>query len=206
MITIQNQTERVIVVYNDAFSAEIPIGETVTLEKEQLGDTGKLFCRYFSDRGEEIIRDFGFKQNEIWSRHRLTLHYENISAFRMVTAFDLQDGQTVTVKDSVVRLQPYPFKTVHLYKPTQMEKKKGCREEYFFQDETVKKRFLKLMRVSTFFLPLALFIMAFVVYCLFSSQLAVGGKIASAVICCAVSGFIFYTAYYYFAARKWKIV
>ena len=92
MITINNQTERVIVVYNSSFSADIPIGKTVEIEPSQLGGDSKLFCRYFSDCGEEVTLDYGVKESGWFGRRKIALYYENESTFSLVTAYDAEEG------------------------------------------------------------------------------------------------------------------
>ena len=206
MITIQNQTERVIVVYNRSFSVDIPIGKTVEIEQDQLGGDSKLFCRYFSDRGEEVTLDYGVKDSGWLGRSKVTLYYENESTFPLVTAFEAEEGQEITLEENFVSLRILFLKTVRLRKLTQTKKKAGTKEEYLFQEEKSKKRFLKLMRISALLLPLAVILSLAGVFSLFSPDFSIGQKAVTVIACAFVSWFLFEDGYYYFAARKWKIL
>ena len=204
MITVKNQTERVIVVYNRSFSVDIPIGKTVEIEQDQLGGDSKLFCRYFSDRGEEVTLDYGVKESGWLGRSKVTLYYENESTFPLVTAFDAEEGQDICLEEEFVSLRILLIKSVRLRKLTQTKKKAGTKEEYLFQEEKSKKRFLKLMRISALLLPLAVILSLAGVFSLFSPDFSIVQKAAAVIACAFISWFLFEDGYYYFAARKWK--
>jgi len=203
MVTIRNQTEKVIAVWNAHFSAEIPIGETAEIEKEIFKDDCKLFCRYFSAKGEEVTVDFGATRGGI--RNRLHIHYENESTFPLVTAFEVEDNQVFCLKEESVCLRHILlFKTVRLKKITVVQGARSGKEEYLFRDENSKRRFIKLMRISVFLLPIAAVFLLTGFFCLFSNEFDVMQKIISSIFCGGISLLILEDVYYFFSARKWR--
>ena len=204
MITIKNQTERVIVVESGLFSIDIPIAQTVTIEKECLSEDGRVFCRYFSNRGEETSVDYGVRESGMLGQKKLTVYYDNESSFPMVTSFLVKDGQNIVLKEWFVTLFPHLFKTVRLRKLTRASNKFSDKEEYLFQEAKSKKLFLRRMRMSVFLLPLAAVLSLAGILGLFDSSFTVAQKVSTLLVCAALSWLIYDGAYYYFAARKWK--
>lgn len=201
MLTIQNQTEEALVVYNEFFSMNIPIGETVEIQKEQLKDDYRLFCRYFSDNGEEVTVDYGVKRGGI--RRRLHMYYENISTFPLITMFFVKDLQTLCLKKEIVDLRNiFIFKSVHLKKISSTTNNK--KDEYLFLTANDKSRFLKLMRTSVFLLPVVAILLLACVDCLFRQEFDFVEKIMLIIFLLGISILILEDVYHYFVARKWK--
>lgn len=203
MLTIQNQTEEVLVVYNKFFSVNIPIGKTVEIKKEQLKDDYRLFCRYFSDYGEEVMVNYGVKRGGI--RRRLHMYYENMSTFPLVTMFLVKDLQTLCLKKELVDLRHiFIFKVVRLKKILGTSNNQNKKEEYLFLTANDKSRFLKLMRTSVFLLPVVAILLLVCVDCLFHKELDFMEKLMLIVFLLGVSILILDDVYHYFVARKWK--
>ena len=203
MLTIQNQTEEVLVVYNKFFSVNIPIGETVEIKKEQLKDDYRLFCRYFSDNGEEVTVDYGVKRGGI--RRRLHMYYENISTFPLITMFLVKDLQTLCLKKELVDLRHiFIFKTVRLKKISRTTNNESKKDEYLFLTANDKSRFLKLMRTSVFLMPVVAILLLVCVDCLFRKEFDFMEKLMLIVFLLGVSILILDDVYHYFVARKWK--
>ena len=155
MITIKNQTEKVIVVENQHVHIEIPIGETVEIPKEKLQGDDYLFCRFFSARGEKTTVDFGMKNDGL--NKRWYAYYENKSSFPMVTKLPIGNRDTLYLKEEMVDLRVILlFKVVVLRRITAASDQEPSNEEYQFFNVRDKKRFAKLMRKLLFFLPIAL--------------------------------------------------
>ena len=78
------------------------------------------------------------------------------------------------------------------------------KEEYLFRDENSKRRFIKLMRISVFLLPIAAVFLLTGFFCLFSNEFDVMQKIISSIFCGGISLLILDDVYYYFSGRRWK--
>lgn len=203
MLTIQNQTEEVLVVYNEFFSVKIPIGQTVEIKKEQLKDDYRVFCRYFSDSGEEVTVDYGVKRGGI--RRRLHMYYENISTFPLSTMFIVKDLQTLCLKKEIVDLRHiFIFKAVRLKKISRATNNESKKDEYLFLTANDKSRFLKLMRTSVFLLPVVAILLLVCVDCFFRKEFDFMEKIMLIVFLLGISILILEDVYHYFVARKWK--
>lgn len=203
MLTIQNQTEEVLVVYNKFFSLNIPIGETVEIKKEQLKDDYRLFCRYFSDNGEEVTVDYGVKRGGI--RRRLHMYYEKISTFPLITMFFVKDLQSLCLKKEIVDLRHiFILKAVRLKKISRTTNNENKKNEYLFLTANDKSRFLKLMRTSVFLLPVVAILLLAYVDCLFRQEFDFMEKLMLIVFLLGISVLILDDVYHYFVARKWK--
>ena len=203
MLTIQNQTEEVVVVYNEFFSVKIPNGETVEIKKEQLKDDYRLFCCYSSACEEEVTVDYGVKRGGI--RRRLHMYYENVSTFSLSTLFFVKDVQTLCLKKEIVDLRHiFIVKTVHLKKISRATNNGRKKDEYLFLTANDKSRFLKLMRASAFLLPVVAILLLVCVDCLFRQEFDLMEKLMLIIFLLGISILILDDVYHYFVARKWK--
>lgn len=205
MIIVDNQTKRVVTIYNTNYSVDIPIGETVEIDTEQLGNDGNLFCRYFSANGEEISVDYGIKRGGI--RRRMHGYYENESAFSLVTLFQVKDGQSFCLKEESVSLrQILLFKVVRLKKISVMSSSGNVKSENLFYDALSKRRFLSLMRMSAFLLPVAAILLLIGAVGLFNNEFDLMEKLMITGFLGVCSLLIFEDAYYYFIGKRLKIL
>lgn len=200
MLTIQNQTEKVLVVYNTLFSKIIPIGENIEIKSEQLQGEDKLFCRYLYVGGKEETVDYGIKQTKI--RRRLYIYYERIATFPLATVFSTKNMQTLCLKEELIPLSITSiFRTVHLKR---IITETNNQMEYLFFDTQSKSYFLKFMRRALLFLPVALILLLGCIDCLVRPEFDWMEKTMLILAFLSISFMIFRDVYYYFKGRKWK--
>lgn len=200
MLTIQNETEKVLVVYNTLFSKNIPIGENIEIKSELLQGDDKLFCRYLYARGEEETVEYGIEREKI--RRRLYINYERISTFPLVTVFSTKNMQTLCLKEESI-----PLRYISLFKTVRLKRiimETNNQMEYLFLDTQSKSRFLKLMRRALLFLPLAIIFLLVCIEYLVRPEFDWMEKTMMIFALLSVSFMIFRDVYYYFKGRKWK--
>ncbi len=95
MITLKNNTERVVVLYNDSFRREIPIDGTVSFEESELGTDKTVSVRYFTENNS----DGGWNidvERKFTGAKRVRFFYKR--KIHLVSTFDLSDNLEYTLE------------------------------------------------------------------------------------------------------------
>ena len=205
MIKIENQTEENIELFNAFFSVTIPAGETAEIKREELKGEDKLFCRHLSNRGLDVKTDYGLSRKG--TRKKFSPYYEKKFTFPLITIFSVQSVDTLSLKETEIPLRDILiFRVVRLKKITAKEQNPNIKEEYLFSDENAKKQFLKLMRISILYFPVAIInLLVCIFYFLPSNEMDWVERAMAILFLFAIALVIIQDFYHYLIGRKFKI-
>lgn len=202
MISVKNSTERVVVLYNDSFRREIPIGQSACFEATDLGEDLTVFAKYFtennSDDGWNIDVEAGWT-----GKRRVRLFWKK--RIYLTSSFELKDNSDYVLEKSSEFL---PTIVLLLNRTTverivALEGNKTLKpRELILSSEKVSKR-LRLMLTAELILllPITAILLITMLPILFEEG-EVGVKIIDVLITALAVFMCFDNFYYYRIAKK----
>lgn len=201
MLTIKNNTDRVVTVYNGYFQKEIPINEAISIPDDEMQNDHTLKIKYFSLKSEQADTNIEIKRD---FRRKIGVDLYNDSQFPIVTAVNAQNKAELTIEEDDT---PLPFLALFFKRATL--KRLYCPKlpiaQSLFCNATDKKQLLRLLRWELLFMiPFAiLLVLATVVFWIERIEMTIA--IVSSVLTIL---FVFcdcWNIYYYRSARKWRV-
>lgn len=206
MLKIRNCTQRVVAVYNEIFSVNLDINETVDISDDIIAKNPEFNIKYLSLKNSKKETVFDLKRGGI--RRRLYLDIEFKTNFPIITVANFKGVNNVKLKADDIELGailifwPVILKRISCeYEP--LDERKA---QYMFLNEEDKVKFLKRMAViSAITFPIGVLALLTAIYACFYGEEGVVFNIVVSLFFLGMGIIGIGDLYYRTKAKKWKI-